>query len=130
MDIANNTETKEVFITPDIQVKKHPKSKIIKKIYYIVFIVVFLFGFIAGSGSIYYDSSQVRNIYSELHGTRIPAHEDTYTGWYSLRFTSEGYGWEHNYFYDMGLSDDKVLWEKSEETYSGNRAGRRRPALF
>ena len=37
MDIANNTEIKEVLITPDIRVQKHPNSKKIKKIYYIIF---------------------------------------------------------------------------------------------
>lgn len=122
MELANNTETKEVLVTPDIKVKKHPKSKIIKKIYYIVFVVVFLFGFIAGSGSEYHDGSVVNKPYDKQDGTYIPAHEEIYSGWYFFSFTYEGYVWEDNPFYIMGMDDLTGFWERSKETYPVNIA--------
>lgn len=120
MDISNNPEKQEVLIRPDIHIQKHPKSTKYKKIYYIVFIVVFILGFIVGTGTNYNDGGQVMNRYAENNGEYFPAHEDKYTGWYFLRFTFEGEGWQHNYLYDMGYSDDKTYWGEIEETYSEN----------
>lgn len=120
MDTVNKTETINVSITPDIRIQEHPKSKKYKKIYYIVFVLVFVFGFFVGSGTNYSDGGKVMNRYAENNGEYYPAHEDKYTGWYFLRFTFEGEGWQHNYFYDMGYSNDKTYWGEQEETYPEN----------
>ena len=117
IDVTNENATT---VKADIRVTEHPEANKFKKLYYVAFVVIFILGFFVGSGTNYSDGGQVMNRYSENNGEYFPAHEDKYTGWYFLRFTFEGEGWQHNYFYDMGYSNDKTYWGEQKESYPEN----------
>ncbi len=118
-EISNETANP---VVPDIRIQKHPKSKKIKIIYYVVFLLILGFGFIGNPHINISDGGMVINRNSELYGTYYPASESKYIKWYFLTFYYEGEGWKHNYLHDLGYSDDKTYWGEVTEFYGGEIA--------
>ena len=108
--------TTEVNVQADIHIQKPSTFEKFRNIYLIVFICLFIMGFFVGSGTSHNEGGTVRNPSSLNDGQSYPPHDDEYTGWYFLRFTFKGEGWQESPMNALGYVYP-MIWDTIEETY-------------